>query len=266
VQNIALINRPTLREYHYVQKADPSVNYWFELAYSRIEHYSSTSGDNFALVIVGSEHEEADFYVIPYIEVKSILVKTTMSKTQRGYKRWIGSITNHKLRINNSPSLVNVEAFYGNPHWLDIQSKLEEKEIKEYAIANRRMEINARIKQSVFRAAVLKNFNQRCCLTGITEPDLLVASHIVPWAASVDSRLDPANGLCLFSLYDQLFDHGYLTFTDALHVQITLHWPTLSPAVQKVLQAIDGAQAVLPLHYRIKPEYLAYHRTHIFRH
>jgi predicted restriction endonuclease len=88
---------------------------------------------------------------------------------------------------------------------------LTDEDSNDYAIENAKREISVRIRQSKFRKDVLRNFNSKCCLTGISQPDLLVASHIIPWADKVEKRLDPKNGLCLFHLYDKLFDIGYFT-------------------------------------------------------
>jgi putative restriction endonuclease len=55
----------------------------------------------------------------------------------------------------------------------------------------------------------------RCPLTGITEPVLLRASHIVPWAECTDEqRLDVHNGLLLSGLWDAAFDKGLVSFAD----------------------------------------------------
>jgi hypothetical protein len=91
----------------------------------------------------------------------------------------------------------------------------------DYAIEDRKAEIKQRVKQSVFRERVLANFGYQCCLSDVSERDLLVASHVVPWSVRIDSRLDPSNGLCLFSVYDALFDSGYITFGDDLRVITT---------------------------------------------
>ena len=45
------------------------------------------------------------------------------------------------------------------------------------AIENRKIEINARQKQSIFRTRVLNNFEHRCCLSDTVEENLLIASH-----------------------------------------------------------------------------------------
>ena len=52
-----------------------------------------------------------------------------------------------------------------------------------------------------------------CPVTGITNPQLLIASHIKPWKACTNAeRLDPQNGILLSALFDRLFDRGFITF------------------------------------------------------
>ena len=66
-----------------------------------------------------------------------------------------------------------------------------------------------RIGQDVFRSALMDYWNGRCPLTGITDPALLRASHIVPWSDCNDEqRLDVHNGLLLSALWDAAFDCG----------------------------------------------------------
>jgi len=45
-------------------------------------------------------------------------------------------------------------------------------------------ETKQRMNQQFFREAVLSSYLQRCCITGMAVPALLVASHIKPWAVS----------------------------------------------------------------------------------
>ena len=73
-----------------------------------------------------------------------------------------------------------------------------------------------RIGQDVFRAALMLYWSGRCPLTGITDPALLRASHIIAWAdcATDAERLDANNGLLLSSLWDAAFDGGLITFDD----------------------------------------------------
>lgn len=73
-----------------------------------------------------------------------------------------------------------------------------------------------RIGQEIFRGALMDYWGSRCPLTGITEPELLRASHIRPWAAceSDEERLDVHNGLLLSALWDAAFDRHLVSFTD----------------------------------------------------
>jgi hypothetical protein len=71
-----------------------------------------------------------------------------------------------------------------------------------------------RVGQKIFRKALMDYWNGTCPLTGITDPALLRASHIVPWAeCETDSlRLDVYNGFLLSSLWDAVFDAGLVSF------------------------------------------------------
>lgn len=134
----------------------------------------------------------------------------------------------------------------------------------EFEIQNLTREVKVRQKQSLFRRRVMENFGGRCCLSGITEPCLLVASHIVPWAASTDKRLNPRNGILLNAIFDRLFDRGLMTFDDDLSV-VVIDWvDQCSPPLQKLLSGIDGQKASQPQKLP-RPEFLAYHRDVLFK-
>jgi putative restriction endonuclease len=44
---------------------------------------------------------------------------------------------------------------------------------------------------------VLAAYDYKRCITGIAISELLLASHIVPWATDPKQRMNPRNGLCL---------------------------------------------------------------------
>ena len=76
----------------------------------------------------------------------------------------------------------------------------------------------ARIGQGKFRANLVAYWGkgERCALTGIAIPEMLVASHIKPWRDSTnDERLDPMNGLLLAAHVDKLFDRYLLSFEES---------------------------------------------------
>jgi len=85
-----------------------------------------------------------------------------------------------------------------------------------------------RIGQNVFRDALTKYWNGRCPLSGITDVQLLRASHIIPWAECETDflRLDVHNGLLLSALWDAAFDSGRVSIGDDGSI---LRSPTLSP-------------------------------------
>lgn len=80
-----------------------------------------------------------------------------------------------------------------------------------YSGEMRQSVVNIRIGQSFFRKSVLSSYQNICCMSGISIPELLVASHIVPWSNSKENRLNPANGLCLSAIHDKAFDLGLIT-------------------------------------------------------
>lgn len=73
-----------------------------------------------------------------------------------------------------------------------------------------------RIGQDIFRARLMDYWQGRCPLTGISDPALLRASHIIPWAdcGSDAERLNVHNGLLLSALWDAAFDRALVSFDD----------------------------------------------------
>ncbi len=105
-----------------------------------------------------------------------------------------------------------------------------------------------RIGQNLFRDALMAYWGGACPLTGITDPALLRASHIISWAeCSTDAeRLDVHNGLLLSSLWDAAFDSGLVGFADDGSV---LTSPDLSGPARQVFgvsaqRKIDGLSDV----------------------
>jgi hypothetical protein len=99
-----------------------------------------------------------------------------------------------------------------------------------------------RVGQEIFRRALLDYWNGTCPLTGITDPALLRASHIVPWAeCETDSlRLNVYNGLLLSSLWDSAFDAGMITFS---REGIPIAAPALSASAARALR-LDESPAI----------------------
>ena len=92
-------------------------------------------------------------------------------------------------------------------HKIEIDEEIDF-EIKEGKV--REGVVKVRVNQSFFRNTVLASYENKCCITGISIPDFLVASHIIPWSKDEKNRLNPENGLCLNSIHDKAFDKGFI--------------------------------------------------------
>lgn len=81
--------------------------------------------------------------------------------------------------------------------------------------------VNQRVGQDFFRRAVLANYEETCCITGIADPRLLTASHIKPWGKDSDNRHNPANGLLLSATLDRAFDRGLITVDRQRRIRVS---------------------------------------------
>lgn len=72
----------------------------------------------------------------------------------------------------------------------------------------------ARTKQGFYRDG-LQKIEASCRVTGIADPNLLIASHAKPWSVCDNAeRINPYNGLMLAPHVDHLFDRGLIKFMD----------------------------------------------------
>ncbi len=122
--------------------------------------------------------------------------------------------------------------------------------------------------QQFFRQTVLNAYDVSCCITGISIPRLLVASHIMPWSDFPEKRLDPSNGLSLSTLHDAAFDSGLMTLDEGLRVvfskKLRNHFP--QPSLDANFKVYEGTKIRSPLMYaEPSQEALAYHRERVFQ-
>ncbi len=135
--------------------------------------------------------------------------------------------------------------------------------IDESSIAQNETEkdalIKARIGQGAYRTALL-DYWKGCAVTGCTVEALLVSSHIKPWSADKEARLDPFNGLLLSPTLDRAFDNGLISFNDDGLIM-------LSPQLTKDNLELLHLSPLLRLRW-VAPEhlpYLAWHRANLFK-
>ena len=128
-------------------------------------------------------------------------------------------------------------------------------------------QVKTRVNQNIFRQIVLANYDSKCALTGIDLPELLVASHIIPWSENEKERLNPENGICLSSLYDKAFDIGLISFSNDKKVLLSTK---LKSNIEKEYYSayfapIEDKKLIEPLKYNINTSFLEWHRVYIFK-
>ena len=131
---------------------------------------------------------------------------------------------------------------------------------KEILVKTRRV-------QSFFRAAVLSSYDYHCALTGLAIPELLNASHIIPWSKDKKRRADPRNGICLNAFHDRAFDRGLISFDEDLRVIVssTINKVAECDIHRHQLIEISGNPLKLPQRFQPERAALDYHRNHVFR-
>lgn len=270
-RNLVAIRSEELSANNYVRKADPTTDYWFDYSCKKMAEYVEHSKQfrrPFNIILWGDENRESDFWIVPYAALRHVLTDEFASTDSKRAKRWEGQVRQNEFRLARCPNAVNIARYYGDAAQLsngrnDPLSEIE----NDYAIENCRRVIEARQQQSLFRQKVLSAFATSCAVTGITEPALLVAGHIIPWAKRKETRLDPANGLCLSPLLDKLFEGGYFTLTDNLIVKVAS--TKTSKGLATILKSIDGKILAHPHESREQGErrrrHLRFHRRNIFR-
>ena len=119
--------------------------------------------------------------------------------------------------------------------------------------------IKARVNQSVFRKCLLSRYH-KCCICGVSNPNLLVASHIKPWADSNSiEKLDVDNGFLFCPNHDRLFDQGWISFDDMGGILI-------SKDLSQFDRLFTNVNDEMKIHVTTgNKTYLDYHRKHIFK-
>jgi putative restriction endonuclease len=126
--------------------------------------------------------------------------------------------------------------------------------------------VRTRVNQGFFRAAVLAAYGNRCCITGLSIPQLLNASHIVPWAMDVKNRTNPRNGLCLNAIHDRAFDCGLLTVALDLKVKLSpkIRGAGTDEAAQEFLYRFENTPISLPRRFAPDEAFQRYHNEQVF--
>ncbi|RQP15589.1 MAG: HNH endonuclease [Parapedobacter sp.] len=111
---------------------------------------------------------------------------------------------------------------------------------------------------------ILASYNNACCITGLDLSELLVASHIIPWATDENNRMNPRNGLALNPLHDNAFEQGFIAITADYRVAVS---PTLKKKdpLDNLLWRYQGMAIRMPTRFLPDPDFLALHYEERFR-
>lgn len=138
--------------------------------------------------------------------------------------------------------------------------------VADYSGETRQAFVQLRVRQQFFRRAVLSSYRSRCCISGVSDARLLVASHIVPWRMDKTNRLNPGNGLCLSAIHDKAFDRGLITFSDDLRVLVSPELLGGADAfVDQVFRPIDGQKIARPERFAPNLAFIRRHRSEIYK-
>lgn len=137
--------------------------------------------------------------------------------------------------------------------------------LDDYSSETKQVLVEQRIKQNFFRRAVLSSYRGRCCMSGLSDARLLIASHIVPWSKDKANRLNPSNGLCLSAIHDRAFDKGLITLSDNFKIVVSEELKRLNDIfVKEVLLPLEGKSIELPERFFPNVEFISIHRENLF--
>lgn len=127
-------------------------------------------------------------------------------------------------------------------------------------------QVKIRKGQDYFRRMILANYDGHCALTGIDLPQLLLASHIIPWSDNKNERLNPCNGICLSALYDRAFDQGLIGFDSNYRTVLSTHIRENEGKdyYERYFKPISGRQLTIPSMYKPDTKFLEWHMDNIF--
>lgn len=192
---------------------------------------------------------------------------------KRGVKGMVGGIKQcqpiwDEFFTNQEELIFLSEEFLAQKENQTIEVKFDELlfDIKDLKGETKIREVKTRVNQNVFRQIVLSNYAGKCAITGIDIPELLFASHIIPWAKNENERLNPENGICLSALYDKAYDKGLIAINEKYQVLLSdkLKLKKNTEYFGRYFEKIENQPLIAPQKYFPKKEFIQYHLDKIF--
>ena len=134
---------------------------------------------------------------------------------------------------------------------------------------DKEQQTKVRIGQYFFRMSVLMSYGNACCITGLKNRELLVASHIKPWSVSdvKTERTNPSNGLCLNAMHDKAFDRGFITIDKNYRIVNSrfIKDVAMDDKTREWFSYYNGKEISLPDKFLPGEKFIEYHNDVIFK-
>ncbi|HQZ25554.1 MAG TPA: HNH endonuclease [Flavobacterium sp.] len=143
---------------------------------------------------------------------------------------------------------------------IDVNDFLKEGKTREQLV-------KIRVNQSFFRSSILASYNNTCCITGISQPEFLIAGHIKPWSLDEKNRLNPQNGIAINALHDKAFENGLITITTDYKIKVSplLLKQKKSKSIEDYFHKYENQEIILPSRFLPDIEFLKYHNDVRFK-
>lgn len=127
--------------------------------------------------------------------------------------------------------------------------------------------VKQRVNQSFFREMILSLYKNTCCITGINNPQLLIAGHITEWSKDKENRMKPGNGLCLNLLHDKAYEEGLISITPDYEVKVSsiLKKQKKNKSIEEYFLRYDNKTITVPTMYKPVKELLEKHYKERFQ-
>ncbi|MBP6456884.1 MAG: HNH endonuclease [Chitinophagaceae bacterium] len=193
----------------------------------------------------------------PELKKRGIVGLSNTSKLDE--EIWIEYISDWERLAYESEILIS--KFEGK----DIEKKLEEFDFEDKEGEDKIRNVKTRVNQNFFRQTVLSSYNFSCGITGLKIPEMLIASHIIPWKDKKETRVNPKNGISLNVFHDKAFDKGFITITTDFKVKASsLIYEKYNIETIKWFKEFDNSKMILPERFVPDLEFLKYHNENIF--
>lgn len=126
--------------------------------------------------------------------------------------------------------------------------------------------VKIRVNQNFFRSMILSSYDNKCCITGLSSRELLVAGHIRPWGLDEKNRMNPENGLSLNALHDKAFESGLITILPNYKIKVSsVLKKSKDESIKNYFLKYDNQSILPPRKFFPAKEFLEYHNDERFK-